>query len=109
MAQAGDAIIFNAANSVVGQALLQLGSALRLRCLAVVREHGADELAATRARLLSLGATLVLADTGSLQVRARLLEVECEGCPKPCDARPAFGTFQARMWACTTSTLESVR
>lgn len=71
--QAGDAIIFNAANSVVGQALLQLGSALRLRCLAVVRQHGADELAATRARLLSLGATLVLADTGSLQVHTRLL------------------------------------
>ena len=68
--QAGDAVILNAANSVVGQALLQLGAALRLRCLAVVREHGAVALAGTRERLMSLGATLVLADSGSLQVPA---------------------------------------
>jgi NADPH:quinone reductase-like Zn-dependent oxidoreductase len=67
-AQAGDAVILNAATSAVGQALLQLGGALRLRCLAVVRSHGAEADAATRARLTALGATLVLVDAGSLQV-----------------------------------------
>ncbi|KAK9836271.1 hypothetical protein WJX81_001311 [Elliptochloris bilobata] len=67
--QAGDAVIFNAANSVVGQALLQLGSALRLRCLAVVREHSPEALEVTRERLVALGATLVLSDVRSLQAQ----------------------------------------
>lgn len=58
--QAGDAVILNAANSCVGQLIVQLCKSLRLRCIALVRDHG--RLDRTRAWLEGLGATAVFED-----------------------------------------------
>ncbi len=65
-------MIINAANSTVGQALLQLARLLRLRTVALLRDHeqrpGYFEKAS--ARLSALGATHVMRDDGPIKVRA---------------------------------------
>ena len=61
----GDAVILNAANSTVGQVVIQLCSLLKLRAIAVVREVGDFEKNSTW--LKSLGAFDVLPDSGSLK------------------------------------------
>ena len=61
----GDTVILNGANSTIGQVVIQLCHLLRLRSVAVVRDLGnMDRLAPW---LKTLGATEVLADTGSLK------------------------------------------
>ena len=63
----GDAVIVNAANSTVGQALIQLSKLLRLRCVAVVRAtEGPGDFERDRAWLSDLGADEVLRDAGNL-------------------------------------------
>lgn len=68
--QPGDCIILNAANSTVGQLIIQLCHLLQLRCVAVVREReqATGGVAQCADRLKSLGATHVLLDKGSLKV-----------------------------------------
>lgn len=68
--QPGDCIILNAANSTVGQLIIQLCRLLQLRCVAVVREReqATGGVAQCADRLKSLGATHVLLDKGSLKV-----------------------------------------
>ena len=68
MLQPGDCVILNAANSTVGQIIIQLCKLLQLRCVAVVR-HIQEDFAHTADRLKALGASLVVQDTGSLKVR----------------------------------------
>lgn len=62
-------MILNAANSTVGQVIIQLCHLLQLRCVAVVREseplEGFTQLVD---RLKALGASLVIQDSGSLKV-----------------------------------------
>ena len=63
-------MILNAANSTVGQVIIQLCHLLQLRCVAVVREceqplEGFTQLAD---RLKALGASHVIQDSGSLKV-----------------------------------------
>lgn len=62
--------MLNAANSTVGQLIIQLCSLLQLRCVAVVREREqtADSFAHCTDRLKVLGATHVIQDRGSLKV-----------------------------------------
>lgn len=60
----GDAVALNAADSAVGQVVIQLCSLLKLRTVAVVRDLGDFKKKATY--LKSLGATEVLPDNGSL-------------------------------------------
>ena len=71
--QPGDCIILNAANSTVGQFILQLCRLLHLRSIAVVRQHEQtqQDFDDTSAWLKSLGADVVLEDFGSLKVRHR--------------------------------------
>ena len=62
--QAGDCVALNAANSTVGQVIVQLCRVLQLRCIALVRNHG--KLATTQKWLQVGGAhllTLLLAPT----------------------------------------------
>ena len=59
--QAGDAIILNAANSCVGQLLVQLARVLGLRCIALIWDHGPQRFEKTSAWLRGLGATAVFA------------------------------------------------
>lgn len=68
--QPGDCVILNAANSTVGQLVMQLCRLLRLRCVAVVRDHGQteDSFSRTRAWLQGLGASEVIRDAGSIKV-----------------------------------------
>ncbi|CAG9460516.1 unnamed protein product [Pedinophyceae sp. YPF-701] len=70
--QPGDAVILNAANSTVGQVLLQMCAMLRLRAIAVVRPRREGDEGREMARmtewLRALGATDVLEDKGSLKV-----------------------------------------
>lgn len=61
----GDGVILNAANSTVGQLVVQLGSLLRLRIIAVIGEH--VDFEKTSQWLKSLGAAEVLLDKGSLK------------------------------------------
>lgn len=70
MLQPGDCVILNAANSTVGQVIIQLCSLLQLRCVAVVRQRcdSQEGSAHTADRLKALGASLVVQDTGSLKV-----------------------------------------
>lgn len=63
----GDCIILNAANSAVGQLVLQLCNLLRLRAVAVISDR--PEFQKTAAWLKTLGAVEVLLDAGSLRVR----------------------------------------
>ncbi len=70
MVQPGDCVILNAANSTVGQIIIQLCHLLQLRCVAVVREckqplEGFTQLVD---RLKALGASHVIQDSGSLKV-----------------------------------------
>ncbi len=70
MLQPGDCVILNAANSTVGQLVVQLCRLLQLRCVAVVRRHddgGFDKVAGW---LRSLGASEVIADQLSVKVPA---------------------------------------
>ncbi|MEW5309080.1 MAG: hypothetical protein WDW38_000991 [Sanguina aurantia] len=64
----GDCIILNAANSTVGQIVLQLAALLRLRVVAVARDGGRGDWDRFSAWLRSLGASEVLKDEGSLKV-----------------------------------------
>ena len=70
--QAGDAVILNAANSCIGQLLVQLCAVLRLRCIALVRDHG--RFAQTQAWLQGLGATAVFQDETFSKVGALFTE-----------------------------------
>lgn len=70
LVQPGDCVILNAANSTVGQIIIQLCHLLQLRCVAVVREceqplEGFTQLAD---RLKALGASHVIQDSGSIKV-----------------------------------------
>ena len=58
--QPGDAVLLNAANSTMGQLLVQLCAVLRLRCLALLRNHGKH--AQNEAWLHSIGAHAVFVD-----------------------------------------------
>ena len=73
--QAGDAVILNAANSTIGQLLVQLCKVLRLRCIALVRDHGPERFDKTAAWLQGLGATAVFADAAFTPVRHCILDV----------------------------------
>jgi len=68
--QPGDCVILNAANSTVGQVIIQLCHLLQLRCVAVVRqrEQPLEGFAQLADRLKALGASLVIQDSGSLKV-----------------------------------------
>jgi len=57
--QAGDWVILNAANSAVGQNVVQVGRALGLRVACVVRRHSAAQA------LRDLGAEVVIVDDGT--------------------------------------------
>ncbi len=63
-------MILNAANSTVGQLIMQLCSLLQLRCVAVLRqrEQPKEDFTQTADRLKALGASLVLPDIGSFKV-----------------------------------------
>ena len=65
----GDAVVVNAATSVVGQCVIQLCAMLKLRAIAVVRAR--KDFDKTEAWLKSLGASEVICDEGSI---ARELE-----------------------------------
>ena len=67
--QPGDCVILNAANSTVGQVIIQLCRLLQLRCAALVREReeSAEGFAQTVDRLKELGASLVIPDAGSIK------------------------------------------
>lgn len=62
----GDTVILNAANSTIGQIILQLCHLLRLRTVAVVREGPDVEKCSTW--LKTLGANEVILDTGSVKL-----------------------------------------
>ena len=61
----GDTVILNSANSTVGQVVIQLCHLLKLRSVAVVRDLGSMDKVGPW--LKTLGASEVLADTGSLK------------------------------------------
>lgn len=61
--QPGDCVMLNAGNSTVGQAVIQLCAALRLRTVAIVRD-----VEQTSRWLKDLGATVVLSDTANIRV-----------------------------------------
>ena len=65
--QPGDCVILNAANSTVGQLLVQLCKLLQLRCVAVVRDHK-DSLGRISDWLKGLGASVVIEDKRSVKV-----------------------------------------
>ena len=69
--QPGDCVILNAANSTVGQLLVQLCRLLQLRCVAVVRDNGNGTWDRIADWLKSLGASEVIADQKSVKVRKR--------------------------------------
>ena len=62
--------MLNAANSTVGQAVIQLCHLLRLRCVAIIRQRDKlqQHFKQKAVWLQSLGADLVLEDAGSLKV-----------------------------------------
>lgn len=64
-AQPGDCVILNAANSTVGQVVIQLCCLLRLRAVAVVSDR--PDFDKTALWLRALGAAEVLLDEGSLK------------------------------------------
>lgn len=66
--QPGDCVILNAANSTVGQLLVQLCRLLQLRCVAVVRDHEGSKDRITD-WLKGMGASEVIADKSSVKVR----------------------------------------
>ena len=68
--QPGDCVILNAANSTVGQLVVQLCRLLQLRCVAVVRRHDDDGFDKVAAWLKGLGASEVIADQMSVKVAA---------------------------------------
>ncbi|KAK9829388.1 hypothetical protein WJX72_005534 [[Myrmecia] bisecta] len=68
----GDCVILNAANSTVGQAVIQLCALLRLRCVAVVRDHGDPDK--MQAWLKDLGASEVVCDAGSIKAELNKLK-----------------------------------
>lgn len=63
-------MILNAANSTVGQLIIQLCHLLQLRCVAVLREREQpqQDFTQTADRLKALGASVVVRDAGSLKV-----------------------------------------
>ncbi|KAL6781389.1 hypothetical protein ACKKBG_A10960 [Auxenochlorella protothecoides x Auxenochlorella symbiontica] len=63
----GDCVALNAANSAVGQMVLQLASLLRLRTVAVVSDDAGGDFDKTADWLKSLGASVVLPDRGNLK------------------------------------------
>ena len=67
--QPGDCVILNAANSTVGQVIIQLCRLLQLRCVALVRqrEESAQVFTQNVDRLKELGASLVIPDAGSIK------------------------------------------
>ena len=77
--QPGDCVILNAANSTVGQLIIQLCHLLQLRCVAIVREREQTAGGFTQCadRLKALGATQVFADKGSLKVCSGLQSSFC--------------------------------
>ena len=89
--QPGDCVILNAANSTVGQLIIQLCHLLQLRCVAIVREREqtAGGFIQCADRLKALGATHVLADTGSLKVCSCL-----KGSPCSCLLAPVYTALQ---------------
>jgi NADPH:quinone reductase-like Zn-dependent oxidoreductase len=73
--QPGDCVIMNAANSTVGQLLLQLCILLRLRAVAVISDKA--DFDKTALWLRALGASEVLPDQGSLKVRGWVRHLGC--------------------------------
>ena len=69
MSQPGDCVILNAANSTVGQLVVQLCRLLQLRCVAVVRRHDDDGFDKVADWLKALGASEVIADQTSVKAR----------------------------------------
>ena len=89
--QPGDCVILNAANSTVGQLIIQLCHLLQLRCVAIVREReeAAGGFTQCADRLRALGATHVLADKGSLKVCSRVQSSLCS-----CMLAPVYTALQ---------------
>lgn len=77
--QPGDCVSLNAANSAVGQMVIQLASLLRLRTVALVSDEAGTDFAKTAEWLTHLGATVVLRDRGSLRVRVWKRRRVCVG------------------------------
>jgi trans-2-enoyl-CoA reductase len=73
--QEGDAVALDAANSAVGRAVLQLASARRLRCVALVRDRPNFDALADELR--HLGATEVLRAGSARRVAARASPPAC--------------------------------
>ena len=76
--QPGDAVLVNAANSTMGQLLVQLCAVLRLRCLALLRNHG--KRAENEAWLRGIGAHAVFEDATFSRVSA----LKCLTDPREC-------------------------
>lgn len=64
LTQPGEAVILNAANSTVGQVVIQLCKILKLRSIAIVRKPDA-----VAGWLKELGASVVISDTATIKVR----------------------------------------
>ncbi len=79
MLQPGDCVILNAANSTVGQLVVQLCRLLQLRCVAVARCHDDDGFDKVAAWLKGLGASEVIAD--HLPVKVGCLQPYPDGDP----------------------------
>lgn len=62
--QPGDCVMLSAANSTVGQTVIQLCKVLRLRCVAIVRDPHK-----TKTWLQELGASVVLGESVNIRVR----------------------------------------
>lgn len=71
MMQPGDCVMLNAANSTVGQAVIQLCATLRLRTVAIVRD-----VEQTSRWLKDLGATVVLSDSANIRVRSYIRSLQ---------------------------------
>ncbi|EFN52133.1 hypothetical protein CHLNCDRAFT_27061 [Chlorella variabilis] len=87
----GDAVILNAANSTVGQLVVQLCHLLRLRAIAVV--SGESDFEKTALWLRALGAAEVLLDRGSLKASGGGL---VKFYSKPCLGLDAVGGASAQ-------------
>ena len=74
-------MLINAANSTMGQLLVQLCAVLRLRCLALVRDHGKH--AQNEAWLRGLGAHAVFVDASFSKVGSASMNSPAAGWPRP--------------------------
>ncbi|XP_068180133.1 enoyl-[acyl-carrier-protein] reductase, mitochondrial isoform X2 [Antennarius striatus] len=76
--KAGDSVIQNAANSGVGQAVIQIAAARRIKTINVVRDR--PEFAELSKRLKAIGATYVIKEE---ELRQPEMKELFETCPKP--------------------------